>query len=52
VLSNNTQLLLNKKPKNHTATNQIKRFIEKYRNLGYTRSEKASVSLIFQNKGK
>jgi exosome complex component CSL4 len=51
VLSNHTQLLLNKKPKNHTATNQIKRFIEKYRNLGYTRSEKVSVSLIFHNKG-
>ena len=29
----------------------IKRFIEKHRNLGYTRSEKDSVSLIFHNKG-
>ena len=29
----------------------IKRFIEKHRNLGYTRSEEASVSLIFHSKG-
>jgi exosome complex component CSL4 len=29
----------------------IKRFIEKHRNLGYTRSENPSVSLIFHNKG-
>ena len=29
----------------------IKRFIDKHRNLGYTRSEDASVSLIFHSKG-